>query len=343
MVDVVVDAKPAAKLPYDPNDIPEAVRKRAAAVDALYQNPEPAQEAPVAQVPVSPGLSPPTPAPPAPVAQPSAPESPEELDPNSNTWKSRALSKEGRERAENEQLKQDLGELQEKYYNDVVSQQPQPQHRRPAPPRPQQYLTKEDEQNYGRDLLDVAARAALQTVAPRIQTLEQQNVELRRQLARQDRRAMDIAVESAVPNFREIDRNPRWHRWLLGIDVLSGRVRQTLLNDAISAGSAPRVAHFFNSFLNEEAATGHTPESAPSPVTPPREPTIPLATLAAPGRARPATGGEASLPGDRQTYTHAQIKELYRLHRKGAYLGREAEWARQENDIFAAQREGRIR
>src|SRR5262252_2701994 len=111
MVDVVVDAKPAAKLPYDPNDIPEAVRKRAAAVDALYQNPEPAQEAPVAQVPVSPGLSPPTPAPPAPVAQPSAPESPEELDPNSNTWKSRALSKEGRERAENEQLKQDLGEL----------------------------------------------------------------------------------------------------------------------------------------------------------------------------------------------------------------------------------------
>jgi hypothetical protein len=36
---------------------------------------------------------------------------------------------------------------------------------------------------------------------------------------------------------------------------------------------------------------------------------------------------------------HAQIGER---HRKGAYAGREAEWARQEADIFAAQREGRV-
>src|SRR5262245_17068476 len=144
MADVVVDQASTTKLPYDSAVIPEAVRKRAAAVDALYQNPstpEPAQAAPAAQVPEPPAPAPPTPETPAPVAQPG---SPEELDPNSNTWKSRALSKEGRERAENEQLKQDLGELQERYFNEVASQQPQPQQRRPAPPRPQQYLTKED-------------------------------------------------------------------------------------------------------------------------------------------------------------------------------------------------------
>src|SRR6185369_3921296 len=34
----VVDQKPIDKLPYDPNDIPDAVKKRAAAVDALYSN-----------------------------------------------------------------------------------------------------------------------------------------------------------------------------------------------------------------------------------------------------------------------------------------------------------------
>ena len=40
MADVTVDAVPAAKLPYDPNDIPDAVKRRAAAVDApLYQPP----------------------------------------------------------------------------------------------------------------------------------------------------------------------------------------------------------------------------------------------------------------------------------------------------------------
>jgi hypothetical protein len=33
---------------------------------------------------------------------------------------------------------------------------------------------------------------------------------------------------------------------------------------------------------------------------------------------------------------------LYEQHRKGAYSGRETEWARQERDIIAAGREGRI-
>jgi len=42
-------------------------------------------------------------------------------------------------------------------------------------------------------------------------------------------------------------------------------------------------------------------------------------------------------------YTRALIKQLYEQHRRGAYTGREGEWARQEADIIAASREGRIR
>jgi len=56
----------------------------------------------------------------------------------------------------------------------------------------------------------------------------------------------------------------------------------------------------------------------------------------APVRARPAPGGETSKP----IYTRAQIARLYSQHHKGAYIGREAEWARQEADFYAAQREG---
>ena len=70
---------------------------------------------------------------------------------------------------------------------------------------------------------------------PKLQEIEQQNAELRQRLAKEARRRLDQAVELAVPNYREIDRDPRWHRWLLGIDVLSGRVRQQLLNEAIAA------------------------------------------------------------------------------------------------------------
>ena len=42
------------------------------------------------------------------------------------------------------------------------------------------------------------------------------------------------------------------------------------------------------------------------------------------------------------TYTRPQIQQLYDRHRKGGSAGREAEWARQEADIIAASREGRI-
>jgi hypothetical protein len=100
-------------------------------------------------------------------------------------------------------------------------------------------LVQEDVQNYGGELIDLTQRAALHALAPEIQEIKQQNAELQRRLAQDARRALDQAVEIAVPDFREIDRDPRWHRWLLGVDVLSGRVRQQLLNEAISSATAP--------------------------------------------------------------------------------------------------------
>jgi hypothetical protein len=355
MVDVVVDAKELAKRPYDPNDIPESVRKRAAAVDALYQNggavaapvPVPGQVPdaasadggqPAVEQPQPPPVQPATvPAPAPAVGEPTALDD----DANSNTWKSRALSLQGRFNKEVGELQNQITQLGQELLH-VQNQQRRPSQRpqRPAPA----YLTPEDEQNYGRELLDVAQRAALHVVEPKLQNLEAQNKELRRRQAQDQRRIMDQQVELAVPDFREIDRNPRWHRWLLGVDVLSGRVRQTLLDEAISAGAAPRVISFFNGFKQEEAATGHS-EPAPfvQPTSVPRTPAIPLASLATPGRARPATGGETSLPSEKPVYTRAQIRDLYRAHQKGAYVGREAEWARQDLDIIAAGREGRIR
>jgi hypothetical protein len=46
-----------------------------------------------------------------------------------------------------------------------------------------QYLTTDDVSNYGSELVDFAQRAALHSVAPHLQNLEQQNVELQRRLA----------------------------------------------------------------------------------------------------------------------------------------------------------------
>jgi len=349
----VVDQKPIDKLPYDPNDIPDAVKKRAAAVDALYSNGNGSTESGGEQQHQPP--VPPEPAPvlreqsPTPQASTPVPPTPTPAEPSDEgDWKLRYERMHGRYNAS----QKTIGEMQEQMTqlgNELLHLQrmpPQSRQQSSSPPLPEapSYLTQEDVQNYGNELIDVTQRAALHAVAPHLQEIERQNAELRERLAREARRNLDQQVEIAVPNYREIDRDPRWHRWLLGIDVLSGRVRQQLLNEAISSAAAPRVISFFRGFLNEEAATGHN-DSAPTSYQPaaPREAAVNLSSLAAPGRARPATGGDASLPPERPFYTRAQIRDLYSAHRKGAYVGREAEWARQDADIIAAGREGRIR
>lgn len=124
---------------------------------------------------------------------------------------------------------------------------------------------------------------------------------------------MDQQVEAAIPNWRELDQHPDWHRWLLGIDPLSGQIRQQLLNSAKASGDAARCIAFFRSFF-----TRSSPDHAPP---------------AAHGRARSMPSG--------QVYT-AQIAKLYEQHRRGAYVGREAEWAWQEADFYRAQHEGRV-
>jgi hypothetical protein len=184
---------------------------------------------------------------------------------------------------------------------------------------PQDYITDQDVQNYGPELINLTQRSALHAVAPHLQNLEQQNAEMQRRLAVEARRNLDAAVERAIPNYRELDQDPEWHRWLLGIDSLSGRQRQQLLNEATASGDAQRVLSFFRSFFRgagQGADTGQTAQ--------PRSQRVP-------------TWGP-----DRPTYTRAQIAKLYEQHLRGAYKDREAEWQRLEADIIRASGEGRI-
>jgi hypothetical protein len=176
------------------------------------------------------------------------------------------------------------------------------------------YLTQNDVYNYGSDLIDFTQRAAAQAVAPHLQALDQQNAELRRQVAEQARKAMHERVEAAIPNWHEIDQDPRWHSWLLQLDPLAGRIRQTLLDEAISTGDAHRVLAFFRGFAAEHGG----------------------------GEGRSNAGGtrRARSASGQQVYTREQIKQFYELHRRGKLQG--DEWNRIERDIIAASAEGRV-
>jgi len=126
---------------------------------------------------------------------------------------------------------------------------------------------------------------------------------------------LGACAEFGTAALSEIDHDPRWHRFLLERDALSGQIRQSLLNEAVARGDANRVVHFFRTFLQAEQAA----DRAPDPGTRQRHAAVPL---------------------EKRIYTNESIAKLYERRRKGGFT--DAEWARLEGDLFQAQGESRV-
>lgn len=344
---------PQSLAPIDDSvTIPKSVRDAAAKAESFYKAPEPDPAAAQAQPTGSePAASQPQPEPQPVQAQPEPQPAPQpEPQPSQaadeGNWEHRYHSMKGRW----EQSQRMLGELQEQVVqlgDELVrtqraitqpQQQPQPQ----AQPT-QRLITAEDEQNYGPELIDLARRAAAETLSPQIAALQAENHRLTAAVSRGAAQTVSQALDNDVPNWRDIKANPRFVQWLRLRDVYSGQVRMDMLSAANKAANAPRVVAFYRGFISDEAATGQVDpalQSQPSPT--PRVPAIPLVNLAAPGRARPAPGNSQE-PADKPVFTRAQVAAFYDKVRAGGYLGRETEKASDEAMIFAAQNDGRIR
>lgn len=339
---------PESTLPIDPKVADLSIVKRAAAAAeaahrAAYPPSDPAvtpepEPAPAAATP-EPSPAPAPPAPPPFTAPLTAPVSPDAPD-----WEHRCRSMEGRWR----QSQQMVGSLQEQLQqmgdelqrvNTILNQRP------PEPPRP--VVTDAERQLYGDEMLETMARVAASAVAPDVAAVKAENNQLKQKLARVDAQGVYNLLDTSVPNWREINGSDRFKAWCRLPDLYSGVLRGRLLNDAFRAGDAPRVARFFKGFLTEEVVTGQEPAPQPlsgqSPTTP-RTAAVELETLTAPGRARPAQGNiDPSVPADKPVFTRAQVARFYDDVRRRVYEGRDDEKNRLEQQIFAAQREGRVR
>jgi hypothetical protein len=357
-IEVTRDAKHVPLPPIDPAvRIPDHIRKQTERANELLGQPQP-EPAPAVVEPPAPAPAPvnePTPAnepaPPAPApapvqTRPADLPSPSREELEGDSWAARYNSMKGRY----EQSQRAVGSLQQQITelgDELVRTQqllraPQPQQ---PQNQPQRLLTEEDEATYGPELISMAQRAAMEALQPTIEALQRENVELKKGQNRTTGLTVNQIVDREVPEWRAISADPRWKDWLRKRDLYSNAVRGQLLERAYQAADAPRVVAFYKGFLQEEAATGQrepAPAQTEQPPVAPRQAAVPLETLAAPGRARPASGGTQA-PADKPIFTHKQISEFYSNVRKGAYTGRQADKDRDEAAIFAAQREGRVR
>jgi len=169
-------------------------------------------------------------------------------------------------------------------------------------------LTRQDLDNFGPELLDVAQRAAMHTMAPELQRLHDENRDLQDQLNSATKTAIDQYLDREVPNWRQINADERFHSWLLQPEPYSGIIRDRLLKDAAHSANALRVASFFKGFLREAGAAGRTPQRR--------------------------------APSGKPIYTRGQILQMATMRRQGKID--DAAWARWEYELIAAGREGRI-
>jgi hypothetical protein len=216
--------------------------------------------------------------------------------------------------------------------------------KQPAPNPDIRLINDQDVQTFGPELVDFVQRAAREVVAPDLAQINQRTQQVAQKVQSSAKQQMDEQLDREVPNWRQLNNDERFKNWARSQDVYSGQVRQKMLIAAYQSGNAPRVAAFFKGFLNEELATGNSPAAVQAePVQPPRQAALALETITAPGRPKPAAGNTA-VAAEKPVFTHAQIREFYRLvNQTPHYSGREADKKRDEEMIFAAQREGRVR
>lgn len=138
-------------------------------------------------------------------------------------------------------------------------------------------------------------------------------------------------LTAEVPEWREINANQDFHKWLLDVDPLTGLSRQTYLEDAQRNLDVRRVAAFFTAW---EGSNGR-PVAQPSRGVAESQ----LDKQVVPGRSR---GGNVPSTQTQKTYSQKDIAKFFDDVRRGAYRGKESERDRIERDIFAAQRENRI-
>ena len=178
------------------------------------------------------------------------------------------------------------------------------------------YLTTEDERNFGPEMLDLAMRAAQHAVGPELQQLREENRELQDQLNSATKMTIDRELDAAVPDWRQINADERFHRWLLMPEPYSGIIRDRLLKDAVAAANAQRVVSIFQGYLREAGAA----EQAP---------------------AGPAPRRAARAPSGQRIYDRSEITRMWNLRRQGKID--DQAWLRWEHELCRASREGRVR
>lgn len=283
------------------------------------------------------------------------PEPAPEPKPERTDWKQKYSVLKGKYDAEVPRQAQDLREANTRIekLEDKITELAAKPIAQPEPEQPRADFTPEEIADYGEDLLDVIGRKARQIVEseykPKMDELNQEIYTLRNDVGSTNQRVgkfetneVFAQLDRDVENWRNVNVDPKFHEWLDQTDPYTGQTRKELMLSAFDRKNAQQVEAFFVNYEKENAAVVPN-QAVPTPSGQGGTESgarLDLEQYVAPGT--PRTGGDASAPKDKRTWSSREIGKFYSDVQKGRYKSRPDDKARIEADIVAATREGRV-
>lgn len=177
----------------------------------------------------------------------------------------------------------------------------------------------------GQDFINSILKISAAGAAPEIKALRGEVDALRDSQTESHEDIFYTQLSSLAKSWRTINSDERFTVWLLEDEGLSGIPRKSFLDNAYENRDAETAARYFNEFA----------KLLPGSLDLQTEVTGDIIPETSGGGAPPVSTGTA-------LYTPQSISNFYRDKGLGKFKGKEAEADAIENDIFAAQHDGRV-
>ena len=257
------------------------------------------------------------------------------VDAPSVNWEHKFRVLQGKYNAEVPRLKRANDELQDqlKAMQQQLQQLSEKVSAAPAP-APAPSISNEEVERYGPEFVEFVRKVARQEAPTQQVDLASIERSIASKVDERVRPAEEIGQRTAKqlffadltklsPNWEQLNTDDKFLNWLADTDPLTGALRQDIFDDAYGKLDAQRVAAFFNSFGGAVSAAPTAP---------------PLQTQVVPQTSGTPVG--TPQPGKKIWYK-SEVAKFYDDMRRGLVKPDEA--VRIEGEIFAAQKEGRLR
>jgi hypothetical protein len=249
------------------------------------------------------------------------------------TWQQKYRTLKGMYDAEVPRLHSQVKELtarMEQFQRDMEVKKPEPK----LAYVPEQLVTDEDVQAFGEDLIEVQRKVAREVAGEfrrDLDSLKAENEELRKQLSATGSQVNEASFEQRlhrlVPNFQEVNADPKWIEWLDEVDPLLRAPRKVVAQEAFNRADAEGVKYYVDLFLKNIGSVA------------PNSKATELQRQIQPNRSASATA-QPSPKG--RNFTNADIEKMFQKAAELSGKGRIEEALKLEAEIDAAYMEGRV-